>query len=258
MALGWADFLVIPVRQSTVGRYYEVFTRLLFRPKYDGKALCEAIDREMKGLTLGETVTRLFVPAYDVKTRTNVYFDSCGPSRSTTSVKHPSTISLTDICAGTTAAPVYFPAHGFTHKDRVYNLVDRGVTTNNPTLEAIWIISKEMQKTGDDFNHDFHANPENTNIQFDIKKYLVLSLGTGYAKEEYTVEECREWGLVGWLYTRGKNPLIDIFSRASTMSVHWNTWFVFHAKKLEHRYLRINLEEVRHTYILVSMGNPEA
>ena len=44
---------------------------------------------------------------------------------------------LSDICVGTSAAPTYLPAHYFKTEDnkgevREYNLIDGGVTANNP------------------------------------------------------------------------------------------------------------------------------
>lgn len=261
MLLGWADvFLRRWVPPGSV--------RMLLEPKYDSKALHEAIREKLENLKLGETVTRIFVPAYDTKRQSIQFFSSCDRQGGTTSPTvsgelqiGPKSIPLVHICAGTTAAPTYFPAHSFKSnvyvdgKEEVidYNLVDGGVTTNNPTLEAIWLIKQQMEKRGDHLNQDFHSNP-NEPGSFDFKKCFVLSVGTGAATQQY---ERPRWGIIGWLRKDGHSPLLDIFSRASTGSVHWNTWFLFRLHEVDKtNYLRIN-PRVR-TYILVAIAHPEA
>lgn len=255
MLLGWADFAVRPLIGPGL---YDVITRLSLGPKYDREDLHNAIREKLGKLKLRHTVTRIFVPAYDVKTWRQRLFHSCGRSR-----RPYATQSLAKICIATTAAPVYFPAYIFDGLSTEYHVIDGGVTTNNPTLDAIWIIIREMEKRGDNINLEFHADSNNPQ-EFKFQECLVLSLGTGYATQKYDAQECAEWGIQDWLYKDGHSPLLDIFSRESTMSVDWNTWFLFrdHHECLDKycldKYLRINLEEVRHTYILVSMWHPEA
>ncbi|KAK6798436.1 hypothetical protein RDI58_006139 [Solanum bulbocastanum] len=115
---------------------------------------------------------------------------------------------LSDICIGTSSAPVYFPAHLFKTKDchgndREFNLIDGGIAANNPTVRA-------MRPTG------AKANLLPANV-LDYGKYLVLSVGTGTSKSEKKYDEVRaaKWGLISCLYKDGKCPLVDAFTFAS-------------------------------------------
>lgn len=217
--LGWADFRVRPLAPG----FYDLWTRLVWGPKYDGEALKEAINNKLKDVKLEETVTRILVPTFDVYKRSVIIFDSRDNP-------HQSTIPLAHVCIATTAAPVYFPAHEFKHqesdakKETEYNLIDGGVAANNPTQDAIWSIIKE-------------ATP-----QVYFKKLLVISIGTGSTRHMYKAEECRKWGLIGWLYKDGHNPLLDIFSKNTASMIHYTTGFFFRLYNCQENYLRIDPE----------------
>lgn len=45
------------------------------------------------------------------------------------------------------------------------------------------------------------------------QKMLVLSLGTGIAKDKgkYNAATASKWGLLDWVFNNGATPLIDIF-----------------------------------------------
>ena len=51
---------------------------------------------------------------------------------------------LSDICIATSAAPTYLPSHYFTNQDKSgkteeFNLIDGGVTANNPVSMKIFL-----------------------------------------------------------------------------------------------------------------------
>ncbi|GJN24710.1 hypothetical protein PR202_gb12465 [Eleusine coracana subsp. coracana] len=248
--LGWADYGLRPL----MGAWYDLSTGMVWGPKFDGEALRGMIRKEMEGITLADAITRaLLVPTFDVHNRSTILFDSCVPARdpgsrpacSCFSREVASKIPLADVCIATTAAPVYFPAHGFTHGGREYNLVDGGVVANNPTLDAIEFIYRQVEsrcpKCNKHRNPDFHAGLGNP-TDFDIGKLLVISLGTGYDKQTYTAKECAKWGVLGWLSKRGHGPLLDIFTNNSTSLTDYTTGFLFHLHGCQANYLRINPE----------------
>lgn len=77
----------------------------------------------------------------------------------------------------------------------------------------------------------------------DCKKMLVLSLGTGIAKDEkkYSAVAASTWGVLGWLYNNGASPLLDVYGDASSdiVDVHLST--MFQSLLSEKNYLRIQV-----------------
>ncbi|CAL4995256.1 unnamed protein product [Urochloa decumbens] len=227
---GMTDFFVRPWMPGK----YDFVTRQLWGPKYDGKALRTAIKNKMKGLTLGDTLTTIVVPAFDVFKRSTVLFSSFTPKPT----------ELADICIATSAAPVYLPAHTFSDHEGERNLVDGGITANNPTLYALWCLSQEVDGVDDrgrsrPRNPNFHIDMKNPQ-QFDYRKCIVISIGTGSAEQQFKAAECARWGVFGWLVKHGHNPLLDMMSRATATSTGFSTRLLFRLHECESNYLRIN------------------
>ncbi|KAG1342275.1 Patatin-like protein 2 [Cocos nucifera] len=144
---------------------------------------------------------------------------------------------LSDICISTSAAPTYLPAHyfqtkGFNGKSRRFNRFDGGIAANNPALLGLNEVTKEIFLQNSDF---FPIKP------VDHGKFLVLSLGTGSAKQEgkLNASKASKWGVLGWLYNNGMTPLIDSFSQASSDMVDIHASVIFQALHCESNYLRI-------------------
>ncbi|OAY70667.1 patatin-like protein 2 [Ananas comosus] len=201
-------------------------------PKYDGKFLHNKIKSLCGDSRLSQTVTNIVVPTFDVKYLQPIIFSTYEAK----SMPLKDAL-LSDICISTSAAPTYFPAHYFQTKDsagnsRDFNLVDGGVAANNPTMTAMSQVTKEIFMENPDF---FPINP------MDYGKFLVISLGTGSAKEaeKYTAPGCAKWGVLGWLYNNGMTPLIDIFAHASADMVDIHASILFQALRTENHYLRI-------------------
>ncbi|KAL6908254.1 hypothetical protein ACP4OV_002424 [Aristida adscensionis] len=202
-------------------------------PKYNGVFLHDKIKSLTHDVRVADTVTNVVVPAFDVKYLQPIIF-------STYEAKHEplKNAHLSDICISTSAAPTYFPAHFFTtHNDkdkssREFHLVDGGVAANNPTMVAMSMLTKEVLRHNPDFNP---GKPT------EYKNYLIISIGTGSAKqaEKYTAPECAKWGLIQWLYNGGFTPIIDIFSHASSDMVDIHAAVLFEALRCEKNYLRI-------------------
>lgn len=75
------------------------------------------------------------------------------------------------------------------------------------------------------------------------KRMLVLSLGTGAAKneEKYSADQASEWGLLGWLYDDGNTPILDVYSDANSDMVDIHVSSLFHSFNSHKNYLRIQV-----------------
>ncbi|KAF5182201.1 Patatin-like protein, partial [Thalictrum thalictroides] len=202
-------------------------------PKYDGVYLHNLLKEKLGELRLSQTLTNVAIPTFDIKRLQPTIF-------STYEVKRDSTLDarLCDICIGTSAAPTYLPAYSFNNysdkkeKTREFNLVDGGVTANNPALVALTEITKQVQNENPDF---FPIKP------MDYGRFLVISLGTGSPKteEKYNADMAAKWGVLGWLTASGSTPLIDVFTQSSGDMVDYHLSVAFQALKSEKNYLRI-------------------
>lgn len=100
------------------------------------------------------------------------------------------------------------------------------------TLAAMNVVTKEIFKDNPDF---FPVKP------MDYGRFLVISLGTGSPKleEKFSAKDSAKWGVLGWLYTKGTTPLINIFTQASADMVDIHASVVFQALHCQKNYLRI-------------------
>ncbi|GMN30004.1 hypothetical protein TIFTF001_002656 [Ficus carica] len=101
-------------------------------PKYDGKYLHNLINGLLGTARLHETLTNIVIPTFDIKKLQPTLFSSFMAPTVTVLDAH-----LSDICIATSAAPTYLPSHYFTNQDKSgkteeFNLIDGGVTANNP------------------------------------------------------------------------------------------------------------------------------
>jgi patatin-like phospholipase/acyl hydrolase len=219
---------------------------MLCGPIYKPKPLHDKIKEITGDLRLDETLTTILVPVFDVRRlfpRALSSYKPRGKNR-----EREMKPKLSDVCIGTTAAPTYFPAHEFQgyrllpdgQQDIVarYHLIDGGVGTNNPTMEAITKVASELLCENPDF-------PRLTNNVVDFTKYVVISVGTGSFKEDmtemYTAKECAGWSALQWAFHiwRARSPIADMFTHASNFQVDFNVAMLFHSHGCEGNYLRI-------------------
>ncbi|XP_048331985.1 patatin-like protein 2 [Ziziphus jujuba] len=206
--------------------------KALTGPKYDGKYLRKVLEEKLGDLRLNQTLTKVVIPTFDIKLLHPTIFSSYEVRR------NPSLDALlSDICIGTSAAPTYLPAHQFetTTPDgrvRQFHLIDGGVVANNPALVAMNEVSKEIHRGNPDF---FPIKPT------EYGRFLVVSLGCGSPKSEqkYSAHEAAKWGFLGWLHAHNSNPLVDIFTQASSDLVDFHLSTVFQALHSHKYYLRI-------------------
>ncbi|KAG6492668.1 hypothetical protein ZIOFF_047633 [Zingiber officinale] len=78
----------------------------------------------------------------------------------------------------------------------------------------------------------------------DYRQFLVISIGTREHKqtERYSARESARWGLLEWMWNRGKSPLVQIFREATSDLVDIYASVVFQALESEGNYLRIQIE----------------
>ncbi|PWA67796.1 patatin-like protein [Artemisia annua] len=201
-------------------------------PKYDGKYLQSITRVLLRNGTLKQTVTDIIIPTFDIRRLQPMIFSTDDANEFAWK-----NARLSDVCIGTSAAPTYFSPHYFVTKDvdgsmHRFDLIDGGVAANNPTQVAITHIIKETLIG----NHKF------SDIEsIDIRKMLVLSLGTGIPKrsEKYNAKTSSKWGLLNWVFNKGSSPLLDIYSDASADMVDVHVTTLFRSLNAQKNYLRI-------------------
>ncbi|GMN29966.1 hypothetical protein TIFTF001_002637 [Ficus carica] len=215
-------------------------------PKYDGKYLSSLVNGLLNDLTLKQTLTDVLIPTFDIKYLQPVIFSTNDAKESALS-----NARLSDICIGTSAAPTFLPAHSFTTSDkgksRTFDLIDGALAANNPTMLAISHISKEITR----------KNSEFTSMKpMDGKRMLVLSLGTGAAKQEmkYSAAKASKWGLINWIFDNGSTPLIDIYSDSNSDIVDFHLSTLFQSQNSKENYLRIQNDALIGDEISVDMS----
>lgn len=77
----------------------------------------------------------------------------------------------------------------------------------------------------------------------DTKRMLILSLGTGAAKneEKYDCAKASSWGVLSWVFYNGNSPLIDIYGAAGADMVDIHISTLFQSIQAERNYLRIQV-----------------
>lgn len=219
-------------------------------PKYNGKYLHQVIQEKLGDIHLHETVTNVVIPTFDIRNLQPAVFTTFEAK------EHPSmNAKLSDICIGTSAAPTYLPAHHFQTKDKDgkvhdFNLIDGGVVANNPTFIATSEVTKQI----------YNDNPDFPKMRpTDYGKLLVISIGTGAAKEEhkYDAKIASKWGIVGWLKSGDSNPIIDVFTDGSDDMVDYHLSVVFRSVCSQDNYLRIQDDTLGGTESSVDISTKE-
>ncbi|KAK4416228.1 Patatin-like protein 2 [Sesamum alatum] len=217
---------------SSRNNFVNVVTNMFGGPKYDGRYLKALLRNQLKNVTVSETLTNVVIPTFDIKRLQPVIFTT-KEGRADVSKN----ALLSDICLGTSAAPTYLPPHYFETKDatgkrRTFDLIDGVIAANNPTLMAIAHISREIVQ----------GNIELMGKQpMDNNRMLVLSLGTGTAKQEekYNARDAATWGLLSWIYYKGNTPVLDAYGDGSSDMVDIHVSTIFQSLGKEQNYLRI-------------------
>jgi patatin-like phospholipase/acyl hydrolase len=117
---GMSDFVMQRVRGL----------RQLVRPKYGSDELRRALQDVLKDRLLGESLTRLMIPAWNPTARSLYVYKTAHHPRLRTDYKD----TAVDVAMATAAAPTYFREHITTND---VGLVDGGIWANNPVGAAV-------------------------------------------------------------------------------------------------------------------------
>lgn len=159
--------------------------KAFFRPKHSPAGLEEALARYFGDARFKDTVPdlSLTVTAYDLENRRHYFFDRYADYREE--------FLMRDVAAATSAAPTYLPPVSLEVPRDVdpkgyLAFIDGGVFANNPAPFALdrslgWSYARRG------------------------RGILLISLGTGQTKTEYTYRRARRWGKFAWL-----RPVLDI------------------------------------------------
>ncbi|KAK8663901.1 hypothetical protein V6N13_083706 [Hibiscus sabdariffa] len=204
-------------------------------PVYDGVYLRDLTKKLLQDKTLKDvTLTNLVIPTFDIKLLHAVVFSSNDAKSQVLN-----NAKLADVCNGTSAAPIYFPAYYFETKDdegntQTFDLIDGGVAAGNPTLVAINSFYGEKLKQKS-------RTPEIETV--DGRKMLVLSLGTGASPfaEKYNADMVSTWSIVDWVFqsTTYYTPLFDSVAGGTSDMVDFSIAARFQSVQAIENYLRI-------------------
>lgn len=147
----------------------------IFIPKFDAHGLETLLNTYFCESTLKDTISKVIIPAYEVRQERLYLFDS---DKARTSSADD--FFMKDVARSTSAAPTFFPAassnSGNTQCQDSYRFVDGGIIANNPAMAA-FTRAKELFP--------------------DIKKIHLVSLGTGTAPFD-DLSEKQNGGLWTW------------------------------------------------------------
>jgi len=155
----------------------------LFDERYEADGLDRALARYLGDARLSETLTPVFITAYDLQERSAFFFRSERARRDPDRDDY----TLADAARATAAAPTYFePVEvrpvGADDDARGRPLIDGGVFATNPAMCAYAEVLRD---------------PE-------ARVELVASLGTGELTRPIPIAEARWWGQLQWA-----RPVLD-------------------------------------------------
>ena len=153
----------------------------LLDERYDDAGLNAALRRYLDGARLSETLTDVFITAYEIERRQAFFFRS---RRARTDPAQDFT--LVDAARATAAAPTYFEPARVTdvRGTQAWALIDGGVFATNPSMCAY----AELAAAG-----------RAAEIE------LVVSLGTGSHTRALHFDDVRGWGQLEWA-----RPILDV------------------------------------------------
>lgn len=101
-------------------------------------------------------------------------------------------------------------------------------------LVALSEVIKQITKENPDF---YNIKPTG------YDRFLVLSLGTGSAKNEhkYNAKKASKWGVIEWLYNGGSSPLIEVYTQGSSDMVDYYNCAAFEALGRQDNFIRIQV-----------------
>ncbi|KAI4356619.1 hypothetical protein L6164_000628 [Bauhinia variegata] len=180
---------------------------ILLGPKYNGNCLHDIAREQLQEIRLGDALTDLVIPTFDLKQLKPVIFSSFKINQ-----VPDLNAKLADIVISTSAAPTLLPPYNFTNGNTTFNMIDGAVVADNPAFVAC----NELMQQG----------KNNTEL-------LLLSLGTGNIPEGgWNATEAANWGIIQW-----GSHLLTILGHSSTHQSGYYLATLFN--DLQDNYLRI-------------------
>ena len=187
----------------------------LLDEKYSADELEEALGDYFQELRLSSLLKPCLITAYDIRRRQAKFFTQHDAIKNKTHDYY-----VKDVARATAAAPTYFEVARIKSLTNVpYPLIDGGVFANNPALCAYAEVRNK-----------FKDKPS-------AKDMVILSLGTGYIKKQYSYKMAKDWGAVEWI-----KPLIDVLMSGVSETVDYQMNQIFDSVDKPEQYLRINDE----------------
>jgi patatin-like phospholipase/acyl hydrolase len=161
---------------------------MMFRPKYDNRALTQLLREIFGERAIGEVATPVCIPSYELTSSYPRIWKDEHSSGLSWSADQPAW----KIALATAAAPVYFPGAQVLPGD---SHVDGGLFANNPTLVGITETVRYFQQP--------------------LDQVRILSIGAGERAERIPYERARRMGVWQW-----KTALYDHMLIAQARIVH--------------------------------------
>jgi predicted acylesterase/phospholipase RssA len=160
----------------------------LLDERYDSDALRESLIDHLGDARLRDTLSDVFVTAYELRRRQAFFFRSARAKGSEAASEPPEAydFAMADVALATSAAPTYFePVEIESSAREIYALIDGGVFATNPAMCAY----AEWRKTGA------------------AGELVLVSLGTGTPGRQHGIDvgRAKRWGELGWA-----RPIIDV------------------------------------------------
>lgn len=164
-------------RIRTAARWAWRTARHVITSKYDPKELRSALENAFGDRLLGDSGTRLVIPAFDRNRRELHVFKTAHHERFAVDWKE----RAVDVALATAAAPTFLPGHSLTSG---ISLVDGGVWANNPVglaaVEAVGVLDwprEELYVLSLGCCEDAFGIPERTGVADCLKIIEMLMLG---------------------------------------------------------------------------------
>jgi patatin-like phospholipase/acyl hydrolase len=195
-------------------RFLRMLGGLLW-PKFSNRGLKRAVDEEIGSSPLSDALRDVVITAYDMTAHEPRFFKRW---KARTGGPNP---TMADAAMATAGAPTYLPPYEL---DK-HALVDGGVFAANPTIAA---IAEALKRESD----------EPADLALD--DLFVVSLGTGFYKEQLPPPRLRTWGAISWILPRGSEPTLmrAMLDGQTSSADHWADTLLNHGND-EPRYYRI-------------------
>ncbi len=177
--------------------------------RYDIQNLKKVVESYFGKATLREIQKDIIIPAYDLRNRKAVFFETQYAKN-----EEQYNYKLVDIICAAAAAPTYFRPYSLNNS----MFVDAGIYANN---SAVYGMIELLERT------------------HDCRDALVVSLGTGQYLPKYKKNEIDSWGLMMWA-----RRIIDIGMTGQSQMADYqlNNFLNMDKKKEDYHYHRFQIK----------------